>query len=124
MLRPRHRAAFEFMPRSWRRCPKSKGRRPRAIVPRDQGRQRDDSTWRSIYGEQAMKLTVRDWFRRKSQVVTVEPRIPQARFPLHDHEFGEVVIVASGNGWHLWNEEPQFITGGEESDLAGCAARP
>ena len=60
-----------------------------------------------------MKLTVRDWFRRKSQVVTVEPRIPQDRFPLHDHEFGEVVIVTSGNGWHLWNEEPQFITGGE-----------
>jgi AraC family transcriptional regulator, L-rhamnose operon transcriptional activator RhaR len=23
------------------------------------------------------------------------------------------VIVASGNGWHLWNDEPQFITGGE-----------
>lgn len=60
-----------------------------------------------------MKLAVRDWFRRRSQVVTVEPRVPQDRFPVHDHEFGEVVIVASGNGWHLWNDEPQFITGGE-----------
>ena len=60
-----------------------------------------------------MKLAVRDWFRRRSQVVTVEPRVPQERFPLHDHEFGEVVIVASGNGWHLWNDEPQFITSGE-----------
>jgi AraC-like DNA-binding protein len=60
-----------------------------------------------------MKLAVRDWFRRRSQVVTVEPRIPQDRFPVHDHEFGEVVIVASGNGWHVWNDEPQFITGGE-----------
>jgi AraC family L-rhamnose operon transcriptional activator RhaR len=60
-----------------------------------------------------MKLAVRDWFRRRSQAVTVEPRHPQDRFPVHDHEFGEVVIVASGNGWHLWNDEPQFITGGE-----------
>jgi AraC family L-rhamnose operon transcriptional activator RhaR len=60
-----------------------------------------------------MRLAVRDWFRRKSQVVTVEPRIPQDRFPVHDHEFGEIVVVASGNGWHVWNDEPQFITGGE-----------
>jgi AraC-like DNA-binding protein len=60
-----------------------------------------------------MKLVARDWFRRRSQVVTVEPRVPQDRFPVHDHEFGEVVIVASGNGWHLWNDDPQFITGGE-----------
>ena len=60
-----------------------------------------------------MKLFVRDWFRRRSQVVTVEPRIPQDRFPVHDHEFGEIVIVISGNGWHVWNDEPQFITSGE-----------
>jgi len=60
-----------------------------------------------------MKLAVRDWFRRTSQVVTVEPRAPQDRFPVHDHEFAEIVIVASGHGWHLWNDEPQFITGGE-----------
>ena len=60
-----------------------------------------------------MKLAVRDWFRRRSQVVAVEPRNPQDRFPVHDHEFSEIVIVASGNGWHLWNDEPQFITGGE-----------
>jgi len=39
--------------------------------------------------------------------------MPQDRFPLHDHEFGEVVIVTSGHGWHVWNDEPQFITGGE-----------
>jgi AraC-like DNA-binding protein len=60
-----------------------------------------------------MKLAVRDWFRRRSQVVSVEPRVPQDRFPAHEHEFGEVVIVASGHGWHVWNDEPQFITGGE-----------
>jgi AraC family L-rhamnose operon transcriptional activator RhaR len=60
-----------------------------------------------------MKLSVRDWFRRESQAVTVEPRTPQARFPLHEHEFGEIVIVMSGNGWHVINDEPQLITCGE-----------
>ena len=59
------------------------------------------------------KLSVRDWFRRGSQAVSVEPRTPQDRFPLHDHEFGEVVIVLSGNGWHILNDEPQLITSGE-----------
>lgn len=59
------------------------------------------------------KLSARDWFRRGSQAVTVEPRTPQDRFPLHDHEFGEVVIVISGNGWHILNDEPQLITSGE-----------
>jgi AraC family L-rhamnose operon transcriptional activator RhaR len=59
------------------------------------------------------KLSARDWFRRRSQAVTVEPRTPQDRFPEHDHEFGEVVIVISGNGWHIWNDEPQLITSGE-----------
>lgn len=60
-----------------------------------------------------MKLSVRDWFRRESQAVTVEPRTPQDRFPLHEHEFSEIVIVMSGNGWHVLNDEPQLITCGE-----------
>jgi AraC-like DNA-binding protein len=60
-----------------------------------------------------LKLSSREWFRRESQAVTVEPRTPQARYPIHDHEFGEVVIVMSGNGWHILNDEPQLITCGE-----------
>lgn len=60
-----------------------------------------------------MKLSASDWFRRGSQAVTVEPRTPQTRFPLHEHEFGEIVIVMSGNGWHVLNDEPQLITCGE-----------
>jgi AraC family L-rhamnose operon transcriptional activator RhaR len=59
------------------------------------------------------RLSARDWFRRETQAVTVEPRKPQERFPLHDHEFGEIVIVLRGNGWHLLNEEQQLITCGE-----------
>jgi AraC family L-rhamnose operon transcriptional activator RhaR len=60
-----------------------------------------------------MKLSVRDWFRRSSQAVTVEPRAPQERFPLHEHEFSEIVIVMSGHGWHQLNDEQQLITCGE-----------
>jgi AraC family L-rhamnose operon transcriptional activator RhaR len=60
-----------------------------------------------------MKLSFRDWFRRESQAVTVEPRAPQTQFPLHEHDFSEIVIVMSGNGWHLLNGEQQLITCGE-----------
>jgi AraC family L-rhamnose operon transcriptional activator RhaR len=63
--------------------------------------------------EGTMKLSGRDWFRRDAQAVKVEPRTPQHRFPLHDHEFGEIVIVMSGNGWHVLNDEPHLITCGE-----------
>ncbi len=59
------------------------------------------------------RLSARDWFRRETQAVTVEPRTPQERFPLHDHDFSEIVIVLRGNGWHLLNEEQQLITCGE-----------
>lgn len=59
------------------------------------------------------RLSARDWFRRDTQAVTVEPRTPQERFPLHDHEFSEIIIVLRGNGWHLLNDEQQLITCGE-----------
>ena len=60
-----------------------------------------------------MKLTASAFFRCESQAVAVEPRTPQARFPLHDHDFNEIAIVVSGNGWHVLNEEPRLITCGE-----------
>ena len=60
-----------------------------------------------------MKLPAGEYFRSSTQAVAVEPRTPQARFPLHDHEFDEVVIVMSGHGWHVLDEEPRLITCGE-----------
>ena len=60
-----------------------------------------------------MKLAASDFFGRESQRVAVERRTPQSRFPLHDHEFNEIVVVMSGNGWHVLNEEPRLITCGE-----------
>jgi AraC-like DNA-binding protein len=60
-----------------------------------------------------LKLLARDFFRGQSQFVVVEPRSPQPRFPLHEHDFHEIVIVASGSGWHVLNDEPHLISCGE-----------
>jgi AraC-like DNA-binding protein len=60
-----------------------------------------------------MKLLARDFFRAESQFVVVEPRSPQVLFPLHEHDFHEIVIVASGNGWHVLNDEPHLLSCGE-----------
>ncbi|SJZ84995.1 helix-turn-helix domain-containing protein [Consotaella salsifontis] len=60
-----------------------------------------------------MKLLAREFFESDRQSVVVEPRAPQDPFPLHDHEFYEIMIVLSGNGWHILNEQPHFITCGE-----------
>jgi AraC-like DNA-binding protein len=60
-----------------------------------------------------LKLMARDFFRGESQLVVVEPRTPQPLFPLHEHDFHEIVIVASGSGWHLLNDEPHLLSCGE-----------
>ena len=60
-----------------------------------------------------LKLQARDFFCEKSQFVVVEPRTPQPLFPLHEHDFHEIVIVASGSGWHILNDEPHLLSCGE-----------
>lgn len=60
-----------------------------------------------------MRLSSSDFFSSESQAIAVERRTPQSRFPMHNHDFNEVVIVMSGNGWHVLNEEPRLITCGE-----------
>lgn len=60
-----------------------------------------------------MRLSMIEYFSNESQAVAVEPREPQMSFPRHDHEFDEIVIVRSGNGWHVVNDKPHFITCGE-----------
>lgn len=60
-----------------------------------------------------LKLREREFFHRASQCVAVEPRRPQPAFPLHAHDFCELVIVASGNGWHVLNGEPHLLSCGE-----------
>jgi AraC-like DNA-binding protein len=60
-----------------------------------------------------LKLRGREFFREESQCVVVEPRTPQPAFPLHEHDFCELVIVASGNGCHVLNGEPHLLSLGE-----------
>lgn len=65
-----------------------------------------------------LKLRGREFFRGESQCVVVEPRSPQPSFPLHEHDFCELVIVASGSGWHVLNGEPHLLSCGEVLYLA------
>jgi AraC-like DNA-binding protein/mannose-6-phosphate isomerase-like protein (cupin superfamily) len=60
-----------------------------------------------------MKLSASEYFKNDKQAVAVEPRAPQVAFPLHDHDFNEIFVVLSGNGWHILNDVPHFITCGE-----------
>jgi AraC-like DNA-binding protein len=60
-----------------------------------------------------LKLRGREFFSGDAQCVVVEPRTPQPSFPLHEHDFCELVIVASGNGWHVLNGEPHLLSCGE-----------
>jgi AraC-like DNA-binding protein len=60
-----------------------------------------------------LKLQGRQFFSGDTQCVVVEPRTPQPAFPLHEHDFCELVIVASGNGWHVLNGEPHLLSCGE-----------
>ena len=60
-----------------------------------------------------LKLRGREFFRGDAQCVVVEPRAPQPSFPLHEHDFCELVIVSSGNGWHELNGEPHLLSCGD-----------
>lgn len=44
--------------------------------------------------------------------MAIEPRLPQAAFPEHHHDFHEIVIVEHGTGIHVFNGQPYTISGG------------
>lgn len=53
-----------------------------------------------------------DFFPSGHAPVTIEPRLPQAEFPEHCHDFHEIVIVEHGTGIHVFNGQPYTIAGG------------
>ncbi len=60
-----------------------------------------------------LKLQTEDYFLTDKNAVRVAERHPQPDFPLHHHDFDELVIVWRGNGLHLWNDVPYRITRGD-----------
>ncbi|MEG1124468.1 MAG: HTH-type transcriptional activator RhaS [Citrobacter sp.] len=53
-----------------------------------------------------------DIFPAGKAPVAIEPRLPQAAFPEHHHDFHEIVIVEHGTGIHVFNGQPYTISGG------------
>lgn len=53
-----------------------------------------------------------DFFPSGHSPVAIEPRLPQAAFPEHSHDFNEIVIVEHGTGTHVFNGQPYTISGG------------
>ncbi|CCJ77604.1 L-rhamnose operon regulatory protein RhaS [Cronobacter muytjensii 530] len=53
-----------------------------------------------------------DFFPTGAASVTIEPRLPQAAFPEHHHDFYEIVIVEHGTGTHVFNGQPYTLSGG------------
>lgn len=63
--------------------------------------------------EKYLRLYKQDYFISPMNTVTVEKRDHQQPFPLHFHDFNEIVIVCSGNGLHHWNDYIYPITSGD-----------
>lgn len=61
----------------------------------------------------SLMLKRSDYFASAAHPVAVEHRCPQDIFPLHHHDFDEIVIVWRGNGLHIWNGLPYRITYGD-----------
>ena len=53
-----------------------------------------------------------DFFPSGHSSVAIEPRLPQAAFPEHHHDFYEIVIVEHGTGTHVFNGQPYTLSGG------------
>ncbi len=60
-----------------------------------------------------LMLHTKDYFLTDKMRIMVAERSPQPAFPMHHHDFEELVIVWRGNGLHIWNDVPYRITCGD-----------
>jgi AraC family L-rhamnose operon regulatory protein RhaS len=65
-----------------------------------------------IGGGRYDRTALRGFFPSGGSPVAIEPRLPQAAFPEHHHDFHEIVIVERGTGIHVFNGQPYTISGG------------
>ncbi len=65
-----------------------------------------------IGGGRYDRTAQRRFFPSGTSPVAIEPRLPQAAFPEHHHDFHEIVIVEHGTGIHVFNGQPYTISGG------------
>ncbi len=63
-----------------------------------------------------------DWFPADGFPVTVERRDPQEPFPVHKHEFSELVIVTGGKGVHVVGRESWAVGAGDAFVIGGGRA--
>ena len=65
-------------------------------------------------------LRGQDYFISPANTLAVERRYKQSVFPIHDHDFEELVIVSEGSGLHIWNDVPYPITCGDVFYIAAA----
>ncbi len=53
-----------------------------------------------------------DFFASRDATVAIEPRHPQIDFPEHYHDFWEILLVESGSGIHVFNDQPYTLNSG------------
>jgi len=73
--------------------------------------------------DQAMlHLTMSEFFQKSGPPVELLRRSPQIPFPLHTHEFSELVVIFSGQGIHFTDRDEYVVSGGDVFVIEGNQA--
>lgn len=68
------------------------------------------------------RLHADDFFTDPRLPLAIAPRNPQLRFPLHSHDFSELVLVLSGRGIHFTEDEEYRVSCGDVYLVTGPQA--
>lgn len=80
---------------------------------------KDPLTVSAMHGVASTVLRSSDWFHPDGFPIHVERREPQPPFPLHSHEFSELVIVTGGAGLHVTGHEAWPLSAGDVFVIGG-----
>ncbi len=73
-------------------------------------------------GRPMMHLTLSGYFEDERLPLELIRRNPQVPFPLHTHEFSELVIVLSGTGTHFTDTDEYTVSAGDAFVVEGNSA--